>query len=161
MGRESVVACMPTWPSIGASCAPMENSPPGIQTMPFGGAAGDGLVLGTVGPKEPAIPGMPGCCRGRCDCARPARRSVSVNWRGLSPQLAADEEQSAVAPPAIATRTTPAAIFERFQIELGGGWPAGGFRRGLLCFRHNLKDLRVIAATGGRSRLSAQFYLNL
>src|SRR6516165_1430680 len=51
MGRESRVACMPTSPSLGESAAPMENSPPGIQTMPRGVTPGAGVVLGMVGPK--------------------------------------------------------------------------------------------------------------
>src|SRR5215831_3514044 len=50
MGRESRVACIPTSPSLGESAAPMENSPPGIQTMPGGVALGAGVVFGTVGP---------------------------------------------------------------------------------------------------------------
>src|SRR5664279_5136626 len=54
MGRESLVACIPTSPSLGESAAPMENSPPGIQTIPEGVLA-DGLaVFATVGP-NPAV----------------------------------------------------------------------------------------------------------
>src|SRR5215471_7759416 len=53
MGRESLVACMPTSPSLGESAAPIENSPPGTQTIPGGAARGAGAVLGTVGPKLP------------------------------------------------------------------------------------------------------------
>ena len=43
MGRESVVACMPTslWSLPVGSAAPIENSTPGIHAMP-GGAAPDG-----------------------------------------------------------------------------------------------------------------------
>src|SRR5262245_23539801 len=55
MGRESLVACMPTSPSMGESAAPIENSPPGIQTIPGGAARGAGAVLGTVGPKPPLV----------------------------------------------------------------------------------------------------------
>src|SRR5215470_13134334 len=51
MGRESLVACMPTSPSPGESAVPIENSPPGIQTIPGGAGRGAGAVLGTVGPK--------------------------------------------------------------------------------------------------------------
>src|SRR5215471_14992779 len=51
MGRESLVACMPTSPSRGESAAPMENSPPGIQTIPAGAGWGAGAELGTVGAK--------------------------------------------------------------------------------------------------------------
>src|SRR5258707_14866399 len=51
MGRESVVACMATSFMSGASCAPMENSPPGIHAIPCGDGAGTGVVLGMVGPK--------------------------------------------------------------------------------------------------------------
>src|SRR5215470_10993556 len=53
MGRESLVACMPTSPSPGEKAAPIENSPPGIQTIPGGATRGAGAVLGTVGPKLP------------------------------------------------------------------------------------------------------------
>ena len=42
MGLESVVACMPTMFMSGDSAAPMENSPPGIHTMPCGRFAGSG-----------------------------------------------------------------------------------------------------------------------
>ena len=39
----------------------MENSPPGIHTIPFGAWAGGGFVLGTVGPNaSPALAGDPG-----------------------------------------------------------------------------------------------------
>jgi hypothetical protein len=34
---------------------PIENSPPGIQTIPGGAAAGAGVVFGSVGPKDEAI----------------------------------------------------------------------------------------------------------
>src|SRR5262245_54375382 len=50
MGRESLVACMPTAPSPGESAAPIENSPPGIQTIPGGAGRVASAVLGTVGP---------------------------------------------------------------------------------------------------------------
>ena len=50
MGRESVVACIPTASFMsGGSCAPMENSPPGIQTMPSGASPGGGVLFSTVG----------------------------------------------------------------------------------------------------------------
>src|SRR5215469_13918269 len=51
MGRESLAACMPTSPSLGESAAPIENSPPGIQTIPVGACLGAAAVFGTVGPK--------------------------------------------------------------------------------------------------------------
>ena len=41
---ESLVACMPTSFMWGASCAPIENSPPGIHTMPCGGVRRRGSV---------------------------------------------------------------------------------------------------------------------
>src|SRR5678815_647918 len=45
-----MVACMPTTSLIsGGSCAPMENSPPGIQTMPSGAGPGGRVALSTVG----------------------------------------------------------------------------------------------------------------
>src|SRR5271156_1744833 len=54
MGRESCVACMPTWSCSmsGGSCAPMENSPPGINTMPGWALPGESVLLGTVGAKD-------------------------------------------------------------------------------------------------------------
>src|SRR5271170_3603048 len=49
MGRESTVACIPT-PFIElSSFAPMENSPPGIQTIPVGTLEGAGTLFSTVG----------------------------------------------------------------------------------------------------------------
>lgn len=42
---------MPTSSSLGESAAPIENSPPGIQTIPVGACLGAGAVFGTVGPK--------------------------------------------------------------------------------------------------------------
>src|SRR5271169_4379680 len=50
MGRASSVAFIPTSSMSGGSLAPMENSPPGIHTMPAGGkfVALDGLEM--VGP---------------------------------------------------------------------------------------------------------------
>src|SRR5271157_3381888 len=50
MGRASSVAFMPTSSMSGGSLAPMENSPPGIHTIPAGGKFGalDGLEI--VGP---------------------------------------------------------------------------------------------------------------
>src|SRR5215471_14298903 len=57
MGRESRVAFMPASSGPGGSPAPMENSPPGIQTI-FGGAGpGGGVLLGTVGLKATRSPG--------------------------------------------------------------------------------------------------------
>ena len=46
---------MPTSPSPGESAAPIENSPPGIQTIPGGAVRGAGAVLGVVGPKPPLV----------------------------------------------------------------------------------------------------------
>src|SRR5579862_6685476 len=57
MGRESVVACMPTMFISGGSWAPMENSPPGIQTIPLGAGPGAGCLFGTVGPNATPVPG--------------------------------------------------------------------------------------------------------
>ncbi len=43
----------------------MENSPPGIQTMPFGAGDGGGCGLGIVGPKaSPESDGEPACTVG-------------------------------------------------------------------------------------------------
>src|ERR1700733_10416031 len=44
---------MPTWSCSmsGGSCAPMENSPPGINTMPGWALPGESVLLGTVGTK--------------------------------------------------------------------------------------------------------------
>jgi hypothetical protein len=49
MGLESVVACMPTLFMWGESAAPIENSPPGIQTIPGGGSPGADPRFSTVG----------------------------------------------------------------------------------------------------------------
>src|SRR3954451_8964261 len=49
MGRASWVAFMPTSSMSGGSLAPIENSPPGIQTMPAGAVAGAEPALATVG----------------------------------------------------------------------------------------------------------------
>src|SRR6185437_13869589 len=43
---------MPTSFMSGGSCAPIENSPPGIQTISGGFSPGAGAVLGLVGPKD-------------------------------------------------------------------------------------------------------------
>src|SRR5215469_5706394 len=53
MGRESLVAFIPTSSMSGGSCAPMENSPPGIQTIPTGACEGAGAEFGTVGRNMP------------------------------------------------------------------------------------------------------------
>src|SRR5580700_4759011 len=45
---------------VDGSLQPIENSPPGIQTMPSGPLLGMGSLLGTVGPKaDPPIAGTP------------------------------------------------------------------------------------------------------
>ena len=45
---------------VDGSLQPIENSPPGIQTMPFGALLGTGSLLGTVGAKaEPPMAGPP------------------------------------------------------------------------------------------------------
>ena len=51
MGRESVVCFIPTRSISGGSAAPIENSPPGIQTMPTGAGRGAVIACGMVGPK--------------------------------------------------------------------------------------------------------------
>jgi hypothetical protein len=46
--------------SVDGSLQPIENSPPGIQTMPFGALLGTGRLLGTVGAKvDPPMVGAP------------------------------------------------------------------------------------------------------
>jgi hypothetical protein len=46
--------------SVDGSLHPIENSPPGIQTMPLGALLGTGSLLGTVGAKaEPPMAGAP------------------------------------------------------------------------------------------------------
>ena len=57
MGRASFVAFMPTSSMSGGSFAPMENSPPGIHTIPAGVFAGGTSLLGTVGPKPFVVDG--------------------------------------------------------------------------------------------------------
>jgi hypothetical protein len=45
---------------VDGSLQPIENSPPGIQTIPFGALLGTGPLLGIVGAKaDPVIPGAP------------------------------------------------------------------------------------------------------
>jgi hypothetical protein len=45
---------------VDGSLQPIENSPPGIQTMPLGALSGTGSLLGTVGAKaEPPMAGGP------------------------------------------------------------------------------------------------------
>src|SRR5579871_5307185 len=53
MGRESSVAFMPTWSCSmsGGFWAPIENSPPEIQTMPDGAFSVGIVLLGMVGAK--------------------------------------------------------------------------------------------------------------
>src|SRR5260370_21758581 len=51
MGRESLLARMPKSCMAGASCAPMENSPPGIHAIPSGVPSGVGAAFDTVGRK--------------------------------------------------------------------------------------------------------------
>jgi hypothetical protein len=45
---------MPIASAAGGSNAPMENSPPGIHTIPWGDGAGGGVAMGMVGPKAAA-----------------------------------------------------------------------------------------------------------
>src|SRR5262245_18046112 len=52
MGRASSMAWWPPWASFRGSAEPMENSPPGIQTMPTGRRPGGGPVLATIGANE-------------------------------------------------------------------------------------------------------------
>src|SRR5271156_5283568 len=54
MGLESLVACIPTMFMLERAFAPIENSPPGIHTIPLGASPGDGPLFGTVGPKPSA-----------------------------------------------------------------------------------------------------------
>src|SRR5262245_26728888 len=51
IGRASSVACMPTTFMSGGSVAPIENSPPGIQTIPGGAGAGGGIGFAIVAVK--------------------------------------------------------------------------------------------------------------
>src|SRR4030095_14877268 len=50
---------MPTWSMPGGSCAPIENSPPGIHTMPVGGTPEDRVALGIVAAKRLGEAGDP------------------------------------------------------------------------------------------------------
>lgn len=52
----------------------MENSPPGIQTIPFGAGPGEGLVFGTVGPKA---------ADGDAGGLEPARKGDDRGWKKL------------------------------------------------------------------------------
>ena len=55
MGLASSVAFMPTSSTSGGSFAPIENSPPGIQTIPTGAGPGAAAGVGTVGAKVLAV----------------------------------------------------------------------------------------------------------
>src|SRR2546421_9365754 len=54
MGRASATAWKPTASPAAGSTAPMENSPPGIHTIPPGVSEGATLVARMVGPKTVA-----------------------------------------------------------------------------------------------------------
>src|SRR5947208_5978927 len=60
MGRESVMASMATSFKSGASCAPIENSPPGIHAMSSGALTGSETVFGMVGRKFASASGFSG-----------------------------------------------------------------------------------------------------
>src|SRR5579885_945491 len=66
MGRESTVAFIATLPMSGGSCAPIENSPPGIQTIPAGACERAGTGLGTVGRNLPIGSMLAFVAAGRC-----------------------------------------------------------------------------------------------
>jgi hypothetical protein len=55
IGLESIVALMPTSFIPGISAAPIENSPPGIQTMPFGAGFGAAVLFSIVGWNSPSL----------------------------------------------------------------------------------------------------------
>src|SRR5215467_2233219 len=57
MGRESRVAFMPASSEPGASAAPIENSPPWIQTILGGAGPGGGVLSDTVGANTKYSPG--------------------------------------------------------------------------------------------------------
>src|SRR5215471_8739940 len=61
MGRASSVAFMPTSSISGGSPAPMENSPPGIQTIPSGARRGAGSRFSTVGWNSLVVVGASDC----------------------------------------------------------------------------------------------------
>jgi len=63
---------MPTSPSLGESAAPIENSPPGIHTIPAGARRGAVAVFGTVGPKVLVVLAL---------VAGPAEEAASVAGR--------------------------------------------------------------------------------
>src|SRR6266436_467613 len=97
MGRESAVACIPTSFISGGSCAPMENSPPVIQTIPRGALPGAGTIFGIVarefrfsGGSSSAVAGKEELAPGKVIAADPGRLEYS-------------------APPSRLTNRTPAA----------------------------------------------------
>src|SRR5438477_198429 len=54
MGRASSMASSPPHSDSRGSAFPIENSPPGTQTIPSGASPGAGVLLGIVGPKSEA-----------------------------------------------------------------------------------------------------------
>lgn len=64
----------------------MENSPPGIQTIPFGAGPGEGLVFGTVGPKA---------AEGDAGGFEPACRAEDRGWKKLRQNKAETNKKGA------------------------------------------------------------------
>src|SRR5580765_2693960 len=102
MGRASVVAIIPTSFMSGGSCAPMENSPPAIHTIPWGAGPGGVPGLGIVGPNAVAEGGEEACAEARLREYRvqPAaqattRASTSTQLRGARQRTATDRENFA------------------------------------------------------------------
>src|SRR5579862_8038933 len=82
MGRASLVAFIPTSSMSGGSLAPIENSPPGIQTIPSGGDPGAVALLTTVG-RNLASPADISCDTG----FRSVAATLSDFWRWVQIEI--------------------------------------------------------------------------
>src|SRR5271157_264208 len=98
MGRASWVAFMPTGFMSGGSLAPMENSPPGIQTMPGGGEPGAGVLFALVGPKPLDAAALSGASDGE---AIEGAAAETATVRERCPYATQHATRSANATPAI------------------------------------------------------------
>src|SRR5437016_1042010 len=100
MGRASIISSRPPQiPIVVGSWLPIENSPPGIQTMPFGASTGGGVLFSIVGPNVPAVLCDASCATGAgsaafCTAGDPERwpavtaQAVNAATNRISPNQA-------------------------------------------------------------------------
>src|SRR5436189_2198857 len=105
MGRESRVAFIPTSSIPGGSCAPIENSPPGIHAMPSGATKDGGCGLGIVSAKLPT-------------------ESAGADALTLAPELV-ERCRRSEAMSGTATSTTSAPLTRTRPLRRGGFWLLG------------------------------------